>query len=263
VNIADFQHLMHHYVFSDTDKQREAKSALKQPLKKYDQQELIARLNVYRNNALQSLVDVLADTYSSVFNTIGENLFRASAREYVKSNPPKDAVLLNYGHTFPGFLRDFGPTSTLGYLADLATVDLIRELSYYADDDRPIPAEGFAQMDIESLGESTITPLDSAYLHSSPFAIFDIWRLAQSQLDEKSIQAENPQHVLSIRTEYDVELYQLDLGMFTFLKSLREGMILNNALITASESQPDFDPTQAIAFLIHSGFAAQINTPGV
>ncbi len=243
---------MTHFVFNQSDER-----TLRQYLKSYHGDELRARLSIYRNNTYHSLIEALKDLYPSVVNTIGENLFTASARDFLSNHPPHSAAMVDFGHEFPLFIRTFGPLASLTYLGDLAAVDLARHLSYHAAEQSPLPAEAFSQLDIAAVAQAKIKPLDSVHLISSPFAIFDIWQLAQAQ-SEKKVDADRAQHILILRPDADVDIYQLGAGTFTFFQQLLDNHTLSEALEAALEADHHFDSTGVISFLIQSGFTAQI-----
>ena len=70
------------------------------------------RFGVYRNNVHASLIDVLAGRFPVVARLVGEEFFRAMARAYVEREPPRSAVLIRYGVSFPDFIADFAPAAS-------------------------------------------------------------------------------------------------------------------------------------------------------
>src|SRR4029453_14611961 len=79
------------------------------------------RFGVYRNNVYAGLIDVLAGRFPVVARLVGEEFFRAMARDYVEREPPSSAVLLRYGAGFADFIAGFPQAATVPYLADMAT----------------------------------------------------------------------------------------------------------------------------------------------
>ena len=69
------------------------------------------RFGVYRNNVYSSLIDVLQARFPVVSRLVGEEFFRAMARVYVEQEPPRSAVLLRYGASFPDFVASFAPAA--------------------------------------------------------------------------------------------------------------------------------------------------------
>ena len=67
---------------------------------------------------------------------------RSTARRslYVTSEPPRSPVLLEYGDSFPQFLRNIGQGAAADYLADVAELEAARTRAYHAADATPLHA---------------------------------------------------------------------------------------------------------------------------
>jgi len=102
------------------------------------------RFAVYRNNVIVGLVDALADTYPVVQAMVGDDFFRAMAREFVRSQPPTSPVLAGYGAGFAAFIEGFAPAAGLPCLADLARLEWLRVEVYHAADVAPLRVEEIA-----------------------------------------------------------------------------------------------------------------------
>src|SRR5204862_6662251 len=96
---------------------------------------------VYRNNFAASLIEAVASRYPAVARLAGMESFRAVTHRYVLSEPPRSPILLHYGETFPHFLRGLGTLPSLGYLADVAELELARVRAYHAADATPVGRE--------------------------------------------------------------------------------------------------------------------------
>ncbi len=230
-------------------------------LKEYDSHELKERLAIYRNNTLHSLREAVKDLYPSVLATIGEDLMKAAAHHYIQQHPPNSAAMVDFAHDFPEFLASFEHTHAMGYLPDLATLDLAQHRSYHAQDQDPLTAEAFSALGLDTLANSRIAAHPSAQLIESNYAIYDMWQMAQGQRHDR-LNADNPQHILVIRPQANVEVYCIDQGHFIFLSALKNRASIAEALETAQAtthgSAKHFEPANAIAFLIQSGFTAQL-----
>lgn len=253
MKLNEFQRGMADFVFQD----QQAKQSMRAQLKNYSSEQLRARLAIYKNNTFHSLIEGLKDLYPSVIRTIGDELFTASGRQYIEAHPPASLAMVDFAHDFPDFLQNFAPMQSLAYIADLARVDLLRHQSYHAADDGVVTAEKLAALAPDQLAQAIVRPHDSARLMRSPYAVFDIWRLAQNEIDNE-INADNPQCVLSIRPDSDVLLYLLDSGTHAFLRELATGKTIQNALSCAGNAGLVFDAPAAISFLVQSGFITQL-----
>ena len=88
-----------------------------------------ARLAVYRNNVIASLVDALADGFPVVQELVGAEFFRAMAAVFVRQTPPRTRVLAQYGDSeFPRFVAvcSRGPLSSRFMVRDCVAQELSR-----------------------------------------------------------------------------------------------------------------------------------------
>lgn len=74
-----------------------------------------------------------------VARLVGEPFFRGMARVYVAREPPRSAVLLRYGASFPDFVAGFAPAASVPYLADMASLEWAWHAAYHATDAAPLP----------------------------------------------------------------------------------------------------------------------------
>jgi hypothetical protein len=102
------------------------------------------RFAIHRNNVVVSLVDAIADAYPVTQALVGDEFFRAMAREFVRARPPRSPVLAWYGAGFAEFVEGFAPAAGLPYLADVARLEWLRVLSWHAADAQPLAAADFA-----------------------------------------------------------------------------------------------------------------------
>lgn len=252
MSIAQFQQAMKSHILHG-----DSTTTLGKFSKPYSEQELKARLSIYRNNTFYSLIEALKDLYPSLVATIGQELLSHVARGYIEKHPPTQACLLTYGHDFPLFLTTSAPLQKYPYLVDLAQLDLLYCLSFHASDEPAVEHQTFAALDIDTLTKAQIKAHSSAHLISSPYAIFDIWQLAKNDGDEH-VDPLQRQNILVIRHENTVNLLKIDRGIFIFLESLTQEHPLGEALEIAHNKDDQFDPSTAITFLIQSRFSGEI-----
>ena len=81
--------------------------AFYEEIKGHSDEEKAIRFNVYRNNVYVSLIDALAEIFPVSQTLVGDEFFRAMAREYLQENLPKTPIIGEYGATFSGFIRAF------------------------------------------------------------------------------------------------------------------------------------------------------------
>ena len=83
-----------------------------------------SRFSVYRNNVFAGLINTVGARYPVVKSLLWDEGFNRIAQLYVTAQPPRSPVLLEYGETFPQFLRSIGQSVSADYLADVAELKL-------------------------------------------------------------------------------------------------------------------------------------------
>ncbi|WP_426205531.1 putative DNA-binding domain-containing protein [Pseudomonas sp. TWP3-1] len=207
-----------------------------------------SRFAVYRNNVQSSLIDALADCYPVVGQLVGEEFFRAMVGVFVQSNPPRSALMSNYGEGFAQFINEFEPASSVPYLADIARLERLRTVAYHAADAAPLSQSQIATTfaDPLLLNDLCIGLHSSLHLLDSAFAVVDVWAAHQKEATLAGIDLSCPQTALVLRYGLEVEVFALDHAAGQFIQNLRLGQPLMQAL----ESVEAFDLSQTLALLI-------------
>ena len=232
---------------------------LKTLFDQYSEEELTARLSIYANNFYSSLIDTLGSTFPTVKGVVGEEFFNACAKSFIKTHPPQQPTLTIYGESFPLFLSEFEHSKTLEYLADIARLDWLRHQCYYTEEQTSVPPQDIAKLDINQLLNARIQFIAASYLLSSPYRIHTIWELNNEQSSLKdTIEAEGHEHVMVIRSNYDIQTYLLDGDLYHFLYMLTQQHTIESSLEQVLEKNSEFDASSAIAFMIQSGLIHKI-----
>jgi putative DNA-binding protein len=125
---------------------------------------------------MASLIAALAARFPVVQRLVGEEFFRAMARAYVVEEPPRSPVLIEYGDTFPGFIENFTPAAAIGYLADVARLELARGRAYHAGDAMPIDAGILASLVPENLDGLRLALHPSVFILESRLYAVTAWK---------------------------------------------------------------------------------------
>ena len=223
-----------------------------------------ARLAVYRNNVVSSLIDAVADTFPVTQELVGEEFFRAMASVFVRRHPPRSRVLAHYGAEFADFVAGFEPARSVPYLADVARLERARVLAYHAADADPLTAErlGVAMSSGEDLGALQCVCHPSTSVVVSPHAIVSLWAAHQGHADLSAVDPAVPESALVVRPGLDVLVTRLPPGADHFITALQAGAGLADASARAAGEAADFDLPNALALLVGHGALISFQLPG-
>lgn len=216
------------------------------------------RFGVYRNNVSGALVEALAVRYPVVQRLVGEEFFRAMARDYALHNLPRSPVLIFYGADFPDFVATFEPAGSLPYLADVARLDSAHWESYHAQDATPVDTSTFVSLNPATLASVTFEFLPSVRILSSPYPIVAIWRTNTEDAEVRSVDLTIAEDALVGRPEMAVEVRALPTGAAVFLCALRDGRSLGAAADEALNASTGFNLSQNLVGLIAARIVARI-----
>lgn len=205
------------------------------------------RFDVYRNNVAVSLTDALANGFPTIAKLIGDENFNAIAGIFLRQSPPASPLMMHYGAGFPDFLRDFEPLAHLGYLGDVADLELAMRRSYHAADATPITPDALQTVPPEQLGEVTFSFAPAVLVQQSPWPLHAIWSFNMQDGPKPEAVA---QDVVIMRPEFDPEPHALPPGGYTCLKSLMSGHTLGIAAAKATEADNAFDLGAALTLLL-------------
>jgi hypothetical protein len=230
-----------------------AQGALPAPLTRRAGGEPHRRFNVYRNNVYSSLIDVMQARFPVASLLVGEEFFRAMARIYVEQEPPRSAVLLRYGKSFPSFVAGFEPARSVPYLADMTALEWAWHAAYHAADAAPVPLEELASVAAHA-GDAVLKLHPSLGLVRSAFPIVTIYELhaETSEPPQTKLEAQG-EDALVLRPDLDVEIRRLPAGAVIFIETIRDGGSIGAANEAALRSAPDFDLETNLLGLMTSG----------
>jgi hypothetical protein len=225
-----------------------------------------ARLAVYRNNVVSSLVDALAQSCPVVEQLVGSEFFRAMAAVFVRAAPPRSRVLAVYGEGFPDFIAGFAPAASLPYLADVARLEIARVRSYHAADAGPVASEvvSLALASGERIGELQLVAHPSLQVVRSDFAVVSLWAAHQGdpgQTDLGAVDTEQAECALVLRDGLEVLVLPASKGSAEFAGAVLEGRSLGDAAAAAAGADPSFDLSATLALLMGHGALTSIHPP--
>lgn len=209
------------------------------------------RFDVYRNNVTVSLVKAMEDGFPVVRRLVGPEFFAAMALVHVRAHPPQGPVLMGYGADFPAFLQGFPPVAHLGYLPDVARLELALRESYHAADAAPVPPDVLAALSIDDLLASRMRLAPSLRLLASRWPVQAIWRANTEGGTAPVMQAED---VIVLRADFDPRPHVLAEGGLAVVQALLDGATLGAALSQA----PLVDAGALLTLLLQSNTIVEI-----
>ena len=183
---------------------------------------------------------------------IGNESFAAMARLYTVHNPPRSPVLLDYGDTFPPFIRSLGRMPSIEYLADISDLERSLSRAYHAADAAPLSIDAFSQLSPDFLEDLVVSFHPSASLIASRFPIVSIWEANRNEDESQLVNLWAAEAALVARPDDEVRIWLLPSGGYAFLTNLMKGATLAEATRAAAADEPDFDLTTNLETLISS-----------
>ncbi len=216
----------------------------------------LIRFNIYRNNVIVMLIDLVEARYPVVSRLTGSEFFRAMARAYVGQERP-GAALLDYGHMFPSFLESFEPVQDTPYLPGVARIEWACHAAYYAADVAPLTATAFAAL---APGPDTALEVHpAARVESSVFPIHTIWELNAHDGEVRATELPSDgEAVLVTRPSCDVIVRKIGLDTSMFVSALASGETVGEAYERTRASAPEFSLERALRDVLLAGAIAGV-----
>lgn len=211
------------------------------------------RFDVYRNNVAVGLTDALEAAFPIVRKLVGDQFFRAMAGVYLRKHPPKTPLMMFYGAAMPQFLRRFQPAKSIGYLPDIAALELAMRQSYHAADTKPADANAFTALAPDALMGARLRIAPATQVVTSDYPIHAIYR-ANTTVDAPKpvMQAEA---VLITRPGFDPQIQLINAPAAACIIALQGGQSLGHALSSADES---LDLGATLGLLLAHGAVTEI-----
>jgi hypothetical protein len=207
-----------------------------------------ARLAIHRHHHVASLTAALQATFPVVHRLVGEGFFRYLAHEFIRSYPPTDPRLVEYGKTFASFAAAFPACQSLPYLADVARLEWSMNRVAHADDAVPLDLRTLRTLDPCDLDDLTLRFAPSVALLASAWPVDTIWRANQPGADpHATVDASTGPVALEVRCiGDDVVMRRLGDREFAFRRALVDGESLRAAATTAAARDIHFDLGRAL-----------------
>ncbi len=214
----------------------------------------VKRYNVYRNNVVASLIQVLEARYPVVLRLVGEEFFRGMARLYLDAEPPRSAVLAEFGGGLSQYINGFEPAKDLAYLADVARLEWLQHVAYHAADALPLGPGDLASVAAATVPKLKFALHPSVGVFASAYPIVSIWETNKRDDEVKPIRLDQGgETALVVRPALEVATRKAPPGTDTFLAALATGRTLAEAAATALAANDHFNVQIALATVIDAG----------
>ncbi|MBS0289260.1 MAG: putative DNA-binding domain-containing protein [Proteobacteria bacterium] len=219
------------------------------------------RVEIYRHTVRENLMKALSLTYPGIWRLLGETCANQVASLFCndKANLPISGCLEDWGQSFPAFLSAVPELKALCYLEDFANYEWHKQLAFVAKESSFI-----AISQLKSFSENQLVNLKFEFnpcviLFRSRYPLDKIMELLSSHdityqinLDKRAACA------LITRLERKVVTFWLSGMDWYFIKQLKSGKKLINALNKTLRKYPDFDLTKALHFMLEKKIIGKI-----
>lgn len=214
------------------------------------------RFSVYRNNVAVSLTEALRTGFPVLQKLLGAGNFDQLAGLFLRAHPPSSPLMMHYGAEMPHFLEGFAPLQHLGYLADVARLELALRRSYHAADAAPLDPAELASLPPADIPNARLAFAPATQLIVSPWPLYDIWRFNTEDGAPKPQAV--AQSVLVARPEFDPQPHALSPADAAFCAAAMSGQTIGHAVVAAEAEDAAFDLTPLLGLLLSQHVLTQL-----
>ncbi|MEW2913798.1 DNA-binding domain-containing protein [Leisingera sp. JC11] len=218
------------------------------------------RFSVYRNNVAVSLSEAMNSAFPVISKLLGKQNMDGLAGIYLRQHPPSTPLMMFYGAHFPAFLEGMEQLRHLGYLGDVARLELALRRAYHAADAAPIAPEALGTLSPDQLMNTRLTLAPAVDVLCSSWPIHAIWRYnTEDGAPKPEAQA---QDVLITRPEFDPIPQVLPPAGAHWIRALMGGATIGEALEQAAAADETFDLGATLALLLQGGAITGLDSKG-
>ncbi|WP_245853384.1 HvfC/BufC N-terminal domain-containing protein [Maliponia aquimaris] len=206
------------------------------------------RYSVYRNNVAVALHEALEAGFPAVARLIGPENFSRAAGIYLRTEPPATPLMMQYGAGFPAFLESIEALRPIGYLGDVARLELAMRQSYHAADAPALDPVLLAGLDEDALLRARLRLAPATRVLRSAWPVLSVYRYTLEPGSPKP--TARAEEVVITRPGLDPQPHLLPPGGADFLAALDAGAAFGAALERAGT---DFDLGATLPLLLQQG----------
>ncbi|MEG3637698.1 DNA-binding domain-containing protein [Magnetococcus sp. PR-3] len=225
------------------------------------------RLEMFKANYLQSLMDVLQATFPACMVAMGQSNADMACRAYIALHPPKQPVLAHYGDYFHVFLRhEYPHTNAYPWLAALAELEWVWQQVLYAADAEPLSLKALQGINPDQYDALSFQPHPATRLIKLSVSVWDAYQvLRQAVITSDPYPAlpwsNDPQYLLLVRPCSTITVYDLALDQGNVVENILLGWSLSKAVSTVDPGNGGESLSKALAVLLESGALSHVNKP--
>lgn len=192
------------------------------------------RIQIYRNNFIISLSEVLSATYPMLEAIVGQECFAQIARQHVLHNPLQEGHVTHYGEGFYDTIKLFeSVTSQVPYSPEVARFEWEMDLARQAQCEL-LPKTGFIPLERLAEINTDQQPQLIFHLHNgvrsfeSRYAVFELFTAIHRQHFEQ-LDINLPQcGVISVQRNGGVLCHALEIEDYQLLRCLEQKLSLGD-----------------------------------
>ena len=218
------------------------------------------RFSVYRNNVAVSLTEAMHSAFPVIAKLLGKENMDGLSGIFLRAHPPNSPLMMFYGAEFPAFLENMQQLSHLGYLGDVARLELALRHAYHAADVAPMDPMALAGLSEPALLDSRVVLAPALQLIRSPWPIGSIWQFNTNAGATKP-QA-GAETVLITRPDFDPIPQVLPPTDAICIEALIQGASIGDALEQARTTDTEFDLSSPLTLLLQGGAITGLESKG-
>lgn len=215
------------------------------------------RLEIYADMYFLRLIDIMADEYPTVVYLLGDDLFRAQCRLFLRDHPSRSYQLNRLSPEFPGWLaqRPTGEIRHQAFAVDLARVERAMEDIFDAPEKERIAPEAVAEIGPDQWADTRLEVIPAHRALTLDHPVTPFMDAARQDRHEDVPEppdagsASEPCHVLVWRQSWRVWRKHQHPAQAAILGALATGAPLGEAVQSAAADLPGVDPAWLIARL--------------
>lgn len=191
------------------------------------------RMQIYRNNFIVSLREVLSATYPMVEALLGEECFEQMARQHVLTYPLEEGNVVHYGEGFQDTIMQFSQViAQAHYSPEVARfewhIDLARQAQYEQSSAAELkPLALLSEVSEEQQPALILHLKKGCRSFDSSYAVFDLFGAIQTGQFEQLNINQLQQGVISIQANGEALCHALDADVFQLLRYLEQKLSLS------------------------------------